>query len=290
VKIELPYLQLGHMPLFLNPYFSATKIKWIIENVNGVKEEIKKGDILFETVDTWILWKLTAGKVHATEPGNASRTLCLNIYTAEYDKELLNIFEIPENILPEIKKSSSLFGYTDKKIIGKEIPITGILGDQQSSLFAQGGWQKGIIKNTHGTGLFLMTTTGNNVVPSEKLINTIAWKIDKEITYALEGSVFIGGACIQWLRDGLKIIKNAADTEKMAKSLNSNEKVYFVPALVGLGAPYWDPTARGMIIGITRGTTPEHFARAALESITYQTRDVVEEMKNVLKNVKKTMC
>lgn len=265
----------------LDPYFSATKIKWVIENIKGVKEQIKKGAILFGTVDSWILWNLTGGEIHATEPSNASRTLCYNNHTLDYDDELLEIFNLPRSIFPEVRESGDHFGNTDKKITGREIPITGILGDQQASLFAQGGWEKGVVKNTYGTGLFIMTSTGKDLIDSGRLVNTIAWKIDGEINYAIEGSVFIGGSCIQWLRDGLKIIKSSTDTEMMAKSLESNEDVYFVPALVGLGAPYWDPTARGMIIGITRGTQREHFARAALESIAYQTKDVIEEMQSL---------
>jgi len=267
----------------LDPYFSATKIKWVIENIKGVKKQIEKGDILFGTVDTWILWNLTGRKIHATEPSNASRTLCYNIHKMDYDDELLKIFDLPRYIFPEVKESGCHFGNTDKKIMGKEIPITGILGDQQASLFAQGGWEKGVVKNTYGTGLFIMTSTGKDLTDSGRLVNTVAWKIDGEVSYAIEGSIFIGGSCIQWLRDGLKIIKSSTDTETMAKALESNEGVYFVPALVGLGAPYWDPTARGMIIGITRGTRQEHFARAALESIAYQTRDVIEEMERITK-------
>ncbi len=262
----------------LDPYFSATKIKWIIENIGGVKEQIEEGNILFGTVDSWILWNLTGGKVHATEPGNASRTLCYNIHTLDYDDELLGIFRLSRSIFPEVKESGGHFGNTDRELTGKEIPITGILGDQQASLFAQGGWEEKVVKNTYGTGLFLMTSTGKDLPASGRLLNTIAWSIDGEVNYAMEGSIFVGGSCIQWLRDGLKIIKASADTESMAESLGSNEGVYFVPALTGLGAPYWDPTARGMVIGITRGTGREHFARAALEAIAYQTRDVIEEM------------
>jgi len=264
----------------LDPYFSATKIQWLIENVPGVKEGADKGDILFGTVDSWILWNLTGGHVHATEPSNASRTLCYNIHTLDFDDELLDLFGIPRRLLPEVRESGELFGTTDKKITGREIPITAILGDQQAALFAQGGWEMGVVKNTYGTGLFLMTTTGTKVAESGNLINTIAWRVAGEVSYAIEGSVFIGGSCIQWLREGLQIIKSSADSEQLAEALESNEGVYFVPALVGLGAPYWDPSARGMIIGITRGTRREHFARAALEAIAYQTRDVIEEMEN----------
>jgi glycerol kinase len=211
--------------------------------------------------------------------------MLFNIQTLDYDEELLKSFEVPSQILPEVKESSSVFGYMSREILGREIPITGILGDQQAALFAQGGWEKGVVKNTYGTGLFLMATTGNKISHSGRLISTVAWKMDGKITYAVEGSVFVAGSCIQWLRDGLKIVRSAEETEKMAQSLESNEGVYFVPALVGLGAPYWDPSARGMIIGMTRGTTPNHIARAALESMAFQTRDVVEEMKRVMHHV-----
>lgn len=265
--------------LFIDPYFSATKIKWIIENVKGVKQEIEKGNILFGTIDAWILWNLTNGKVHATEPSNASRTMLFNIHSLSYDRQLLDLFKVPSNILPEVKQSSDDFGKTEKSITSAEIPITGILGDQQASLFAQGGWEKGVVKNTYGTGLFLMALTADRVLPGKnRLINTIAWSIDNKASYAVEGSIFVGGSCIQWLRDGLKVIKESSETEGMAKSLSSNEGVYFVPALTGLGAPYWDSCARGLIIGITRGTKKEHLVRAALEGIAYQVKDVVNEM------------
>lgn len=263
----------------LDPYFSATKIKWILDNVSGVNHKILRKKVIFGTVDTWILWNLTGKKIHATEASNASRTLCYNIRTLNYDKELLKIFSLPESIFPEIKSNGYIFGFTDKNVIGKQIPISGILGDQQASLFANCAGKKGTIKNTYGTGLFIMGATENKLIPVKKISNTIAWDFRGDVNYALEGSVFIGGACIQWLRDGLKIIKNASDTEEMANKLSSNEGVYFVPALVGLGAPYWDSTARGVIIGITRGTKKEHIARAALESIAYQTKDIIETIK-----------
>lgn len=265
--------------LFLDPYFSATKIKWILDNVKGVRREAEKGNVIFGTVDSWILWKLTGGRVHATEPSNAGRTMCFNIHTLSYDRELLDLFGIPENILPEVRDSSGLFGETDMRITRRPIPVTGILGDQQASLFAQGGWEKGVVKNTYGTGLFLVAVTPRALKDPGNLVSTIAWKTGGTVTYALEGSVFVGGSAIQWLRDGLKIIAASPETEKMARSLASNDGVYFVPALTGLGAPYWDPSARGMLIGVTRGTRREHFARAALEGIAYQVRDVVDEMK-----------
>ncbi len=268
--------------LFLDPYFSATKIKWILENVKGAREKADAGEVIFGTVDTWILWNLTGGAVHATEPSNASRTLCYNIHTLEFDEELLRIFEIPAAILPEVKESGAIFGHTEKALLGKEIPIAGILGDQQAAFFAHGGWQEGIIKNTYGTGLFVVTSTGERLPKSGKLVNTIAWQIGGKTIYALEGSVFIGGAAIQWLRDGLGILKSAAESEPMATSVSDTGGVYFVPALAGLGAPYWDPTARGTLLGLTRGTGPAHIVRAALEALAYQTKDVIEEMQRVV--------
>jgi glycerol kinase len=262
--------------LTVDPYFSGTKIQWILDNVPGVRERAQKGELLFGTIDTWILWNLTGGKVHATEPSNASRTMCFNIQQLTWDKELLELLTIPEQILPEVKQSGDLFGHTSQEVAGCEIPITGILGDQQASLFGQGGWDNRVVKNTYGTGLFLMGSTNTPNTAGTGLITTVAWKINHEITYAFEGSVFIGGACVQWLRDGLKIIKSAEETEELAASLESNEDVYFVPALAGLGAPHWDPNARGTVLGITRGTDSRHLCRAALEAIAYQTRDVIE--------------
>ncbi|MHB8282561.1 MAG: FGGY family carbohydrate kinase, partial [bacterium] len=247
--------------LFLDPYFSATKIKWIIDNVAGVKESILKNEILFGTVDSWILWNLTEEKNHFTDTSNASRTLLYNINTLKYDNELLNIFKIPENILPEVKSSSSIFGFLNPKYLKenftKRIPIIGILGDQQASLFAHASFDGGIVKNTYGTGLFVMAQSGKQPFKSDKLVSTIAWTIEDETYYAVEGSIFTGGALINWLKDGLKIIKSYSETDKSAKKLNSNEGVYFVPALSGLGAPYWNSSARGMIIGITGKTTKE---------------------------------
>lgn len=277
--------------LSLDPYFSATKIQWILKHVPGVRRMADGGEIAFGTVDTWILWNLTGGRVHATDSSNASRTLCFNIRTLEYDEALLNLFQIPKNIFPQVNESASLFGVTDKKICGANIPITGILGDQQAALFAQGGWRSGVLKNTYGTGLFLMTSTGNALPDAGRLINTIAWKWNHSVTYAMEGSVFIGGSCIQWLRDGIKLLSSASESEKIALELKSNEGVYFVPALAGLGAPYWDPDARGIIIGLTRGTARKHIVRAALEAMAYQTRDVIQEMKKILpKKSFDTLC
>ncbi len=264
--------------LFLDPYFSATKIRWILDHVSGAQEKAEAGALAFGTVDTWILWQLTAGAVHATEPSNASRTLLFNIHTLAFDDDLLKLFGIPRPLLPEVKPSGGAFGTTTRALLGKSIPVTGILGDQQAAFFAHGGWEPGVVKNTYGTGLFVVTSTGRTVPDSGKLVNTIAWQLDGETTYALEGSIFVGGAAIQWLRDGLKILESAAESEELAVSLSDNEGVYFVPALTGLGAPYWDPEARGTFLGLTRGTTRAHFARAALEALAYQTRDVIEEM------------
>jgi len=277
--------------LSVDPYFSSTKIQWILNHVPGVRRLAERGKIAFGTIDAWILWNLTGGRVHATDPSNASRTMCFNIRTLDYDSVLLKLFQIPGNVFPKVKESASLFGVTEKSVCGASIPIAGILGDQQAALFAQGGWRPGVLKNTYGTGLFLMTSTGTSLPNAGKLINTIAWQMNRSVTYAMEGSVFIGGSCIQWLRDGIHLLKSASESEGMALKLKSNEGVYFVPALAGLGAPYWDPDARGTFVGITRGTTRDHFARAALESMAYQTRDVVEEMKNIFpKTSFKTLC
>ena len=264
--------------LFLDPYFSATKIKWILDNVPGTREKAEAGDLAFGTVDTWVLWNLTGGAVHATEPSNASRTLIFNIHSLQFDEELLRLFQIPPAILPQVKPSGGQFGTTAPDLLGKAIPVTGVLGDQQAAFFAHGGWEAGVLKNTYGTGLFVVTSTGESVPDSGKLVNTVAWQLNGKTTYALEGSIFIGGAAIQWLRDGLKILSSAPESETLATSIPDNEGVYFVPALAGLGAPYWDPAARGTFLGLTRGTGRAHLARAALEALAYQTRDVVEEM------------
>ncbi len=269
--------------LLLDPYFSATKITWLLEQIPGLPEKIKDGDIIFGTPDTWLLWHLTGGKVHATDPSNASRTLLYNINELRFDQELLNIFGIPSNILPEVKDSDAVFGLMDKKFSGREIPITGILGDQQAALLAQCGWDKDLAKATYGTGIFTMANTLKELCRSERLVTTIAWKIGGEVNYALEGSIFMGGASLQWLRDGLQIIEKAGDSEQLAESLKDNEGVYFVPALQGLGAPYWDSQARGVIIGLTRKTTRANIARAALEAMAYQVREVVEEMQLTMK-------
>lgn len=269
--------------LFLDPYFSATKIKWIMDNVKGVKSLMDRGEIAFGTVDSWILWNLTGGHVHATDASNASRTLLYNINTLKYDEELLEIFNIPGQVLPEVYDSNHNFGLTDKSVAGKSIPIIGILGDQQASLFAHGGFETGIIKNTYGTGLFAMTCTGNKIYNSKKLVATIAWKLDSLPYYALEGSIFTGGEIMRYLKDNLNFINSACESSDAAKRLDSNGGVYFVPALTGLGAPFWDPDARGLIIGLTGAATKDHVIRAALESLAYQTKDVILEFKNSLK-------
>jgi glycerol kinase len=271
--------------LFLDPYFSATKIKWLLDNVEGLREKAESGLVLCGTIDTWLLWKLTLGKVHATDYSNASRTMLFNLKLLDWDKGLCELFGVPMNILPRIMESSELFGYTDKSLFCREIPITGVAGDQQAAMFAQGCFEMGIVKNTYGTGLFLLMNTQDKMYLSNNLITTVAWKIKGEVDYAVEGSVFIGGAAVQWLRDGLRLFKDASETEAISNSVNSTEGVYFVPALVGLGAPYWDANARGMITGITRGTKSAHIVRAALEAICYQTRDVLEVMVNEL-NIK----
>ncbi len=264
----------------IDAYFSATKIEWILKNVPGVLARARKGEILFGTTDSWILWKLTGGRVHATDYTNASRTMCFNIARLEWDKKILKLFEIPKQIMPEVKRSSGLFGHTVG--IGRlpaGIPISGVAGDQQAALFGQTCFEPGTMKNTYGTGCFVLLNAGQ-IRPDSKhgLITTLGCGADGKPVYALEGSVFIAGAAIQWLRDGLKLLMNASQSEIMAGSLADNAGVYFVPALVGLGAPYWDQNARGAIFGITRGTRPSHLVRAALEAMCYQTKDVVEAM------------
>ena len=265
--------------LLINPYFSASKIRWILDHVEGLNPD----DLLFGTIDTWLVWKLTGGKVHVTDYSNASRTLLYNIHTLEWDKELLELFGIPESMLPEVKDSSCIYGYSDETLLTGfhfRAPFCGIAGDQQASLFGQTCFHHGDIKNTYGTGCFMLMNTGNQPVISKNgLLSTIAWGIDGKVTYALEGSVFVAGSVMQWLRDGLKLFDHVKVSEAMAKSLPDNEGVYLVPAFVGLGTPYWDNDARGTMFGLTRGTTREHIVRAALESIAYQSKDVIEIMK-----------
>ncbi len=274
--------------LVIDAYFSATKLQWLLDNTPGLRARAERGEIAFGTIDSWLLWNLTGGPrgprcgVHATDYSNASRTLLYNIHTLQWDDQLLKALNIPAAVLPQVMPSSCIFGHTDPAILGaRSIPVAGIAGDQQAALFGQACYSPGLAKNTYGTGSFLLMNTGRNAVSSKhNLLTTIAWGIgDQPVEYALEGSIFITGAAVQWLRDGLKIIDTAAETEALARSIPSNEGVYFVPALVGLGAPHWDPYARGLIVGITRGTTRAHFARAALEAACYQTRDVVEAMR-----------
>jgi glycerol kinase len=261
--------------LFLDPYFSATKIRWILDNVAEARRQVENGEAIFGTVDSWILWNVTGRRVHATDPSNAARTLCFNIHALDYDDDLLRIFGLPRFLFPQVKDSAGLFGATSEEVTGPPIPIMGILGDQNASLFAQEGVSEHVVKNTYGTGLFLMTSTGESVPASGRLVNTIAWKLGERCTYALEGSMLVGGSGLQWLKDQLQLIGSFSEAEKMAASLDFNEGVYFVPALVGLGAPAWDPDARGLFMGLTQNTTRQHLARAA------QTRDVMEELKRV---------
>ncbi|MEX2567019.1 MAG: glycerol kinase GlpK, partial [Cyclobacteriaceae bacterium] len=265
--------------LIIDAYFSGTKIKWILDNVEGVREKAEKGDICFGTVDSWLVWKMTSGKEHITDVTNASRTMIFNIHERKWDDELLGLLNIPKSILPTVKSSSEVYAHTSGDLLSAKIPIAGIAGDQQAALFGQLCTSPGMAKTTYGTGCFLVMNTGDKPVKSNnKLLTTIAWQIGDQVNYALEGSVFVGGAAIQWLRDGIGTLNNASESEKMAESLPDNDGVYFVPALTGLGAPYWDQDARGAIFGITRGTTPAHMARAALESIAYQVYDVLKAM------------
>jgi len=267
--------------LIPDAYFSATKIRWILDNVDGVAVRAEAGDICFGTVDSWLLWKITGGRVHATDVTNASRTMLFNIHTLEWDRNLLKMFGIPESILPEVRSCSEIYGYTDQHILGYRLPVAGIAGDQQAAMFGQLCMERGMVKNTYGTGCFMILNTGSRPVTSEnRLLTTIAWKLGNNVVYGLEGSVFIAGAAIQWLRDGLEIIRDAPSSEPLALSVQDNGGVCFVPALSGLGAPHWDPYARGTITGITRGTTRGHLARAALESIALQVRDVLVAMES----------
>ncbi len=268
--------------LIANPYFSATKIRWILDHVPNAQERAEKGELLFGTIDTWLVWKLTNGKVHISDYSNASRTMLYNINTLEWDDDLLKLLNIPKSMLPEVKPSSELYGYANNfSPFTKEvsIPISGIAGDQQASLFGQCCFEKGQAKNTYGTGCFMLLNTGEKPILSKNgLLTTIAWGLDGKVNYALEGSVFVGGSVIQFLRDGLRMFKSAPMSEDYARRVDSTDGVYFVPAFVGLGTPYWDNDARGSIFGLTRGTTKEHFVRAAIESIAYQSKDVMEIM------------
>ncbi|MGL5647668.1 MAG: glycerol kinase GlpK [Clostridium sp.] len=266
--------------LVLDAYFSGTKVKWILDNVEGAREKAENGDLLFGTVDTWLVWKLTSGKVHVTDYTNASRTMLFNIKTLEWDEKMLKILDIPKSMLPKVRNSSEIYGYANLGSKGGiRVPISGIAGDQQAALFGQAAFNKGDVKNTYGTGCFLLMNTGEELVQSKNgLLTTIAIGLDGKVQYALEGSVFVGGAVIQWLRDELRIITDSSDTAYFASKVKDNGGVYVVPAFVGLGAPHWDMYARGSIFGLTRGTNRNHIIRASLESIAYQTRDVLEAM------------
>lgn len=265
--------------LVIDAYFSGTKLKWLLDQVPGARARAEKGELCFGTIDCWLLWKLTNGKVHATDVSNASRTMLYNIHSLQWDAELLELMQIPSSVLPEVRSSSEIYGYTDQILTAPSIPIAGIAGDQQAALFGQMCTRPGMVKNTYGTGCFMLMNTGNQAVPSSNnLLTTIAWQLGGTTEYALEGSVFIGGAVVQWLRDGLKIIRSSSEVEALATEVQHTDGVYLVPAFAGLGAPHWNQHARGTIVGITRGTTQSHIARAALESIAYQTMDVLKAM------------
>lgn len=265
--------------LVLDAYFSATKLRWMLDNAAGARERAEKGKLLFGTVDSWIIWKLTGGKVHVTDYSNASRTMLFNIHTLKWDEEILRVLKIPQQILPEVKPSSHVYGYTDSKLFGREVPIAGAGGDQQCALFGQTCFERGEVKNTYGTGGFMLMNTGTAPVNSHNgLVTTIAWGVDDKVEYALEGSIFVAGAAVQWLRDELGLIRDAAESEVLAKSVPDANGCYVVPAFVGLGAPYWDQYARGTIVGLTRGVNRNHIVRATLESIAYQVNDVLMAM------------
>lgn len=265
--------------LLIDAYFSATKIKWILDNVEGAREKAEKGLLAFGTVDSWLLWNFTSGKVHVTDITNASRTMLFNIHIRQWDDELLTLLDIPASILPQVKSSSEVYGETSGQLLAAKIPIAGIAGDQQAALFGQMCTQPGMVKNTYGTGCFMLMNVGDKpIISTNKLLTTIAWQIGDRVQYALEGSIFIGGAVVQWLRDGLGVISSSAEIEEKASKVPDNGGVYLVPAFAGLGAPHWNQHARGMIVGLTRGTTNEHLARAALESIALQTMEVLKAM------------
>jgi glycerol kinase len=278
----------GHEPLFrqktglvIDAYFSGTKIKHLLDAHDGLRARAARGEILFGTIDSFLVWRLTRGRVHVTDVSNASRTLLFNLNTMEWDDELLRILDVPRAMLPEVRASSEVYGDTDPALLGSAIPIAGIAGDQQAALFGQACFEPGSAKNTYGTGCFMLLNTGDAPVPSHKgLLTTVGWQIGKRTTYALEGAVFIAGAAVQWLRDGLKAIQASADVERLMHEVPDTDGVYLVPAFVGLGAPYWDPRARGIIVGLTRNSTVAHVARAAVEAMAYQTRDVLEVMQD----------
>ena len=265
--------------LIIDAYFSATKIKWILDNVAGARKRAEKGKLMFGTVDTWLIWRLTRGEVHVTDVSNASRTMLFNINTLDWDQELLDLFGIPRSMMPEVKSSSEVYGHTKTTIFAHKVPISGIAGDQQAALFGQMCTEPGMVKNTYGTGCFLLMNSGEKPILSQNnLITTVAWKIGDKVNYALEGSIFVGGSVVQWLRDGLHVINSSSEVEALASQVPDTNGVYFVPALTGLGAPWWDQYARGTITGISRGTTSAHIARAALEGIAYQTMDITAAM------------
>lgn len=266
--------------LIIDAYFSATKIRWILDQVDGAQERAENGELLFGTIDSWILWKLTDGKVHATDYSNASRTMLFNIHELKWDDEILDLLNIPKVMLPEVKSNSEVYGQTvSHHFFGKEIPISGMAGDQQSALIGQFAFEKGMVKNTYGTGAFIIMNTGEKPLLSEhNLLTTIAYNLNGQINYALEGSIFVAGSAIQWLRDGLQLIQHSADTEDLAKQSKNDDEVYVVPAFTGLGAPYWDSNARGSVFGITRGTNKADFAKATLQALAYQTRDIIDTM------------
>jgi glycerol kinase len=277
----------GHNDLFrsktgllIDPYFSGTKVKWILDHVEGAREKADQGKLLFGTVDTWLVWKLSGGRAHITDYSNASRTLMFNIYELKWDDELLDILGVPKSMLPEVRPSSEVYGRTvDYHFFGNEIPISGVAGDQQAALFGQACFDEGMAKNTYGTGCFMLKNTGEKAVRSgHGLLTTIAWGLNGKVEFALEGSIFVAGSAIQWLRDGLRMFKDAKDSEKYAAKVDSNDGVYLVPAFVGLGTPYWDSDVKGAVFGLTRGTTKEHLIRATLESLAYQTKDVLSAM------------
>ena len=277
-KLQLIQQKTG---LVLDAYFSGTKVKWILDNVKGARERAEAGELCFGTVDSWLIWKFSRGALHVTDVTNASRTLLFNIHTLKWDKELLALLTIPESMLPQVKQSSEVYGETATTLFATKIPIAGVAGDQQAALFGQMCVEEGMAKNTYGTGCFMLMNTGEKAVLSKNnLLTTIAWKINGKTTYALEGSVFVAGAAVQWIRDGLKIIDDAKESEKLATSVEDNGGVYFVPALTGLGAPQWDQYARGTIVGITRGTTTAHIARATLESIAFQVQGLLQAMES----------
>lgn len=266
--------------LLIDAYFSGTKVKWILDNVEGARTKAENNELLFGTIDTWLIWKLSGGQAHVSDYSNASRTLMYNIYNLEWDQELLDILDIPRSLLPEVRSSSEIYAHTTEDLFfGMEIPISGVAGDQQAALFGQACYEEGMAKNTYGTGCFMLMNTGEKAVKSENgLLTTIAWGLDGKVTYALEGSIFVAGSAIQWLRDGMRMLKSAPDSEDYAARVESTDGVYVVPAFVGLGTPYWDSEARGAVFGLTRGTTKEHFVRATLESLAYQTKDVLKAM------------